>query len=638
MATSMSTLSLGFAAVTIPCPRRSGGAAATSSSSTNSPAARCNSARVVPALKFSLPPSRHRNSVVRRGRPSKSTGADSNNYLPLEIMDPQTGEYKNVTLSEEDDEYGVDFEGESGNEETDPEVLRQFARTIGLDDRDLEDSMFNKMRNPSSDMIVKQLEEGIGDAEDLLNAMYGDTPEYRELFIKIESLIRKGDVSSAHDIVEGNYEALLEQLNEGVFGVEQVAMMDILAFLFLRLENEDAAEQLCGQARELLDQLPDTDEMVDNILEHIATMYMKLKRPREALPLFERSLSIKKASKDEVPSIVRTMIALATAYSEMDQSKKSIQMYRDILALAEKSLGSDNEDLAAPLMHLGSSLLDDGRVVEAEMIIERAVKLTEHAYGGKDGRYGVALCVLAQIKCAKGEFEEALLYFRRGLQVIESSKDFKQSDDSLDTIRMDVAALLTVLGREKEAQEVLRQTMVKDKQYYAYYACQQVEYLEKQAELCAEAGELEKAEKALRHCLELLNSTVGPESTQVSVVLQLLSTLLHAQPDRQSEAEPLARQSVRLREQIFGTDHIAVGEAYSHLASILHQRGQDAEAADLMYKVLAIQEREVGIDCPVIEETLEVLNMLLVNLGRHRETIQIVQRLERMRSETSFSV
>jgi hypothetical protein len=98
-----------------------------------------------------------------------------------------------------------------------------------------------------------------------------------------------------------------------------------------------------------------------------------------------------------------------------------------------------------------------------------------------------------------------------------------------------------------------------DKEQHTYYASQQVHYLEKQAELYAEAGELEKAEKALRHSLQLLDSTVGPDSTQATVVLQLLAALLHAQPDRQSEAEPLARQSVRIREKSFGKDHIAVG-------------------------------------------------------------------------------
>lgn len=58
-----------------------------------------------------------------------------------------------------------------------------------------------------------------------------------------------------------------------------------------------------AQATQLLDLIPDTEEMVDNIIEHIATMYMKLKKPREALPLFQRSLAIKKASEGTILGI-----------------------------------------------------------------------------------------------------------------------------------------------------------------------------------------------------------------------------------------------------------------------------------------------------------------------------------------------
>lgn len=62
-------------------------------------------------------------------------------------MDPQTGEYENVARTEEEDEYGVDIEGDvSAKEETDKEILKQFARTIGLDDDDAADSLFHSMR------------------------------------------------------------------------------------------------------------------------------------------------------------------------------------------------------------------------------------------------------------------------------------------------------------------------------------------------------------------------------------------------------------------------------------------------------------------------------------------------------------
>lgn len=57
-----------------------------------------------------------------------------------------------------------------------------------------------------------------------------------------------------------------------------------------------------------------------------------------------------------------------------------------------------------------------------------------------------------------------------------------------------------------------------------------------------------------------------------------------------------------------------------------------------MYRVLHIQEKALGFDHPLIEETLDVLNMLLVDLGRHRETIPIIQRLEKMKEGASYKL
>jgi hypothetical protein len=77
-------------------------------------------------------------------------------------------------------------------------------------------------------------------------------------------------------------------------------------------------------------------------------------------------------SSSDVPSVVRVMIGLASTHNELNQGEKSVELYEQILKFSEEALGSEDEDLSAPLMHLGSSLLDEGRVAEAEMTIERS--------------------------------------------------------------------------------------------------------------------------------------------------------------------------------------------------------------------------------------------------------------------------
>lgn len=116
------------------------------------------------------------------------------------------------------------------------------------------------------------------------------------------------------------------------------------------------------------------------------------------------------------------------------------------------------------------------------------------------------------------------------------------------------------MARTEEMNEILRNIDLKDRKMLEYYSSQQVEHLEKLAEHYAEVGEWRKAEAALRRSLQILIPSIGPDAPQVSVILQLLAQLLHAQPDRQEEAVPLARESLLIREKAFGKDHISVGK------------------------------------------------------------------------------
>jgi hypothetical protein len=53
--------------------------------------------------------------------------------------------------------------------------------------------------------------------------------------------------------------------------------------------------------------------------------------------------------------------------------------------------------------------------------------------------------------------------------------------------------------------------------------------------------------------------------------------------------------------------------------------GRNEEALTLMFRVLAIQEKELGPDSPEIGLTLEFLIMLLQDLGRTSEDTKAVE-------------
>ncbi len=71
------------------------------------------------------------------------------------------------------------------------------------------------------------------------------------------------------------------------------------------------------------------------------------------------------------PLIVKTLLGLATTYTDLDENPKAIETYERVLVILERTRGPNDETLALPLSHLGHSLLEEGRVDEAELSMLR---------------------------------------------------------------------------------------------------------------------------------------------------------------------------------------------------------------------------------------------------------------------------
>jgi hypothetical protein len=97
-------------------------------------------------------------------------------------------------------------------------------------------------RNPFQVTDVKMLVEGAAKMAEQL----------QELYEEVKRIIDNGDVESARDIIEANYDALREQLELGVEGIEHAAMLDILAQLRLTLGDFEEAEHLLLEVSFLL--------------------------------------------------------------------------------------------------------------------------------------------------------------------------------------------------------------------------------------------------------------------------------------------------------------------------------------------------------------------------------------------------
>ena len=86
--------------------------------------------------------------------------------------------------------------------------------------------------------------------------------------------------------------------------------------------------------------------------------------------------------------------------------------------------------------------------------------------------------------------------------------------------------------------------------------------------------------------------------------LNNLAALYGAQ-GKYTEAEPLYKRSLQIREKALGPDHPDVGQSMNNLALLYEAQGKYAEAEPLYKRALAIVEKAVGPDHPYVAASPE---------------------------------
>lgn len=110
----------------------------------------------------------------------------------------------------------------------------------------------------------------------------------------------------------------------------------------------------------------------------------------------------------------------------------------------------------------------------------------------------------------------------------------------------------------------------------------------------------------LKHALSLRESALGGEHPATAETLDNLAGLLSHTGDLDA-ARPLYDRALRIREQVVGPDHPETASSLNNLAVLLHRQGQLTAARALYERALSIDERVLG---PLHAHTAKDLNNL----------------------------
>lgn len=86
-----------------------------------------------------------------------------------------------------------------------------------------------------------------GEITGLANEVTELQGQLQQLYGQVLKLIEEGDEDTARELIEANYQVVVEQVESGYTSIEQIAMLDILAQLRLSLGEFEEAEYLLDQ-------------------------------------------------------------------------------------------------------------------------------------------------------------------------------------------------------------------------------------------------------------------------------------------------------------------------------------------------------------------------------------------------------
>ncbi|XP_020251830.1 nephrocystin-3 isoform X1 [Asparagus officinalis] len=463
--------------------------------------------------------------------------------------------------------------------------------------------------------------------------------QLQELFVEIKTMLAMGNKNDAMCLLQANYEMAKEQVICGSKGIEQAALLDILALGYMGAGEVSKLERVLHMLKEVMSGLHDDMPLMDSILMHMGSIYANLGKFEDAMLVYERGLKIleKEFGKDS-PFLITPLMGMAKVYRLLGRSTKSAALYHKSVDIVEKSRGADSEELVVPLVSLGNLFINEGKAVDAEACFRRILNIYKKAHGDNDGRVGMAMCSLAHALCAKGSVEEAISMYRGGILVIKDSEYVNIDDDILEKIKIDLAELLHVTGREQEGRELLQECLLITERYKGLEHPSAAAHLVNLAASYSRSKNFTEAERLLRTCLQIMSKSVGPTDQSITVpMLHLAVALYHLKKDE--EAESFALEVARIRENAFGKESLPVAEALDCLASIQTRLGKDdANILAKLQRILSIQERELGYESEVTVETLKKVVFYLDKMGKKEEKSPLERRLRSLRAKNKQKV
>ncbi|KAJ4781803.1 Nephrocystin-3 [Rhynchospora pubera] len=452
--------------------------------------------------------------------------------------------------------------------------------------------------------------------------------QLQDLFTEIKLKIKNREMEDVLQLLEANYELVKEEMENGSKGIEQAAILDVLALGYFASGDVKTARRILLVMDDIISSINEGGILLDTILYHMGSLFHSLGKFSDAIRVYERCLKILEKECGKGSALLREpLLGLAKALQAKRRPREAIPVYKRVVDILEKKKGVNSVEVCEPLHSLGNLLLSIGETEDARLHLQRVLEIHKESYGEKDGRTGLALCSFAEALCAKGDMDGAIAMYKKGLEVIKDANDIPLHDDSVEMARLHLAELLHTSGRLREGREVLQESHLINQKRWGIGHPSSVAHLMNLATSYSRSKNYIEAERLLRTSLNIMSKSLGPANQATTVPMVHLAVILFHLKQFE-EAESLALEAWRIREITFGPESGPVGEALDCLVAIQAVLERDeGEMLEKLKRVLRIQERLMGRNSEEVAITLHKIVFYLDKLGKNDEKVPYQRRL-----------
>ena len=295
-------------------------------------------------------------------------------------------------------------------------------------------------------------------------------------------------------------------------------------------------------------------------------------------------------------------LAIGRTYHGLGEHAKSVAHLR--MAFDYFRRNSTDPTRLEAMCELGHNLGHQGKLDEAEPLLQRAVEESTRTLGPGHSTSLLSAEYLAEMHSARGRYAEAELMYRRYLD--EARRAEKPDQEIILTAVNNLGLVLMRLGKTDEAEVLYRRLVQDSRSTRGPKHPGTLSVINNLATLLEKQKKYAEAEQLFRECLNLNYEVLGPLHPGTLAIGYNLAFVIKDQ-GRLDEAETLFRENISSQRQVLGPEHPSTLYAINGLGFPAQRQRQVRRGRGILRPCLEHTRRTLGPNHP---ETLKTARLL----------------------------